>query len=201
MSSVFKFMIRKGLVDDNPCLGVESLPEQPRERLPEQWELQEFLSVAPELIQAYVQFKILTGFRQGQILTLRKDQFKSDGIHYIQAKRGKRRIMTWTPDLRESVAEVLKLKRPVIGMHLFCTRTGQQYTGDGFRSIWHRAMKKALEETRLQERFTEHDLRAVTGTAANEAGKDAQELLGHLNQKTTDIYLRSKVPTKISPLK
>jgi integrase len=62
-------------------------------------------------------------------------------------------------------------------------------------------MKKALAETKLQERFTEHDLRAVTGTAADESGMDAKELLGHSNQKTTEVYLRSKSPTRIRPLK
>jgi integrase len=148
-----------------------------------------------------VPFKILTGFRQGQILTLRKDQLKDDGIHYVQTKRGKRRIMTWTPELSASVDKIRDLDRPVIGMHLFCTRRGQPYTSDGFRSIWHRAMKKALKETKLQERFTEHDLRAVTGTAADDAGLDAQELLGHTDRKTTGVYLRGKSAKKVRPLR
>ena len=109
--------------------------------------------------------------------------------------------MTWTPELRASINKILALPRPVIGMYLVCTRRGQPYTSDGFRSIWHRAMKKALEETRLQLPFTEHDLRAFTGTAADASGIDAQELLGHTNKRTTSVYLRSKLPQTIKPLK
>lgn len=201
LSAVFNFMIRKGLVSANPCLGVESLPEYPRERLPERWEIQELLSVAPELLRVYVPFKILTGFRQGQILALRKDQLKDDGIHYVQTKRGKRRIMIWTPDLRAAIDAIGKLPRPVASMYLFCNRKGQPYSPDGFRSIGHRAMAKALQSTRLSERFTEHDLRAATGTAAFEMGLDPQELLGHTNSKTTEVYLRGKKPMKVSPLR
>jgi len=169
--------------------------------LPAPREIQAFLSVAPPLIQAYVPFKILTGFRQGQLLELRKDQFKSDGIHFTQTKGGKRRIMAWSEEMRAAVDAIKALPRPVTSMFLFCTRRGQPYTSDGFRSIWHRAMNKALTETDLRERFTEHDLRAVTGTLAQERGQDAQVLLGHTNPKTTEIYLRGKSPERIKPLK
>lgn len=62
-------------------------------------------------------------------------------------------------------------------------------------------MNNALEKTRLQERFTEHDLRAVTGTAADEAGLDAKTLLGHTHERTTSVYLRSKLAERVKPLK
>jgi integrase len=65
-------------------------------------------------------------------------------------------------------------------------RQGQPYTSDGFRTLWDKAMRKAVEASRPGEkeeptlqRFTFHDLRA-------KAGSDSEDwkLLGHLDQKT-----------------
>jgi integrase len=83
-------------------------------------------------------------------------------------------------------------------MQLFCTRRGQPYTVDGFNSIWQRKMKKALEQGILTERFTDHDIRAKTGSDTNEA--HAVELLAHDDAKTTKRHYRRKTPV-VTPLK
>jgi integrase len=83
-------------------------------------------------------------------------------------------------------------------MQLFCTRKGQPYTVDGFNSIWQRKMRKALEEDVLAERFTDHDIRAKTGSDAEEA--HAVKLLAHDDPKTTKRYYRRQTPV-VTPLK
>ena len=205
LSSVFKFAIRLGLVDRNPTLGVERLRETPRERLPEQWEIAEFLSDAPLLLRAYVPLKLLTGLRQGDMLRLRKDAITDAGIVVREGKTGKRRIIEWSDELRTAMRTVQALQCPVSSFYVLSTRVrreglapGQPYTGDGFRSIWQRQMRKVMKAGRLQESFTEHDLRATTAT---EAGERAQELLDHDSEKTTNIYRRSKEPKRIKPLR
>jgi len=86
----------------------------------------------------------------------------------------------------------------VRGLHLFCTRRGQPYTADGFRSIWQRAMEKAVAKN--LERFTEHDLRAKVITDARNLGQDAQRIAGHKTSAMTDRYVKVRQLEKVTPL-
>jgi integrase len=58
-------------------------------------------------------------------------------------------------------------------------------------SAWQRSMKKALMQTKLEESFTEHDLRAKVGSDV-ESDIDAQKLLAHADASTTRKHYRRK---------
>ncbi|RFA31313.1 hypothetical protein CAI21_01405 [Alkalilimnicola ehrlichii] len=172
-----------------------------RDRYIEDEELAAFMQSASPLLQAYCLYKYCTGRRQGEILATRLDQLKEDGIHYQQtAKQGKRVVIEWDDDLRLAVQMAKALPRPSNSEYLFCTRHGQPYSGDGFRSIWQRAMRKALAEGIIKERFTEHDIRAKAGTDADERGLDAHGLLAHARKTTTDIYIKRRKVQRVKPL-
>lgn len=61
-------------------------------------------------------------------------------------------------------------------------------------------MQKALGSERLKEHFTEHDIRAKSGTDADASGLNAQMLLGHVDAATTRRYIRHKQAVKVVPL-
>jgi len=61
---------------------------------------------------------------------------------------------------------------------------------NGFDSIWRRFMNKALKKTKLQERFTEHDLRAKV--ASDIEPEHASALLGHNSLAMTERVYRRK---------
>ncbi len=198
LSHVFTKAMEWGVLDTNPCRGVKRKPEKVRNRCPSQDEVIAFIGVSPPLLQVYVPVKVLTGLLQQDLLALRRDQLKDDGIYVEIKKTGKKIIFEWTDALREAIDSALALKRPVFSLNVFCNRRGQAYTGDGFRSIWQRAMNKAISTGAL-ERFTEHDLRAKAATDADENGLDAQALLGHMDGQTTRRYLRSKAAIRVKP--
>jgi len=200
LSHVFALAIRWGEIGDNPCRHVKRLPEKPRNRYIEDAELEAFVAGAPLLIQNWVAFKYLTGLRQGDILAIRRDQLKEDGIHVAISKTGERRVIEWSEELKTVVAEIVAMPRPVRGLHLFCNRQGQPYTSSGFRAIWQRAMRAALQSGRVQERFTEHDIRGKAATDAEAAGMNAQKLLAHRHRNTTDGYIKAKKVERILPL-
>jgi len=164
----------------------------------EDWEYEAFRDFAGPLLAAYMDFKLLTGLRRGDILAIRLDQLKEDGIHILISKTCKRIIIQWSDALRAAVAEVRRLPRPITGLHLFCTRRGQPYTSSGFSSIWQRKMKAALVEGILTERFTDHDLRAKS--ASDIEVEHATQLLAHLDRGTTHRHYRRK-PEKVRPIK
>ncbi len=161
-------------------------------------------------IQAYIRIKILTGMARGDLLRLEPARhFKEDGIHIQRHKTanstGKRTIYEWSDELRKAV-ELAKLSRPVdLAPFLFCNRWGEGYideeTGlaNGWDSMWQGFMERVLAETKVESRFTEHDLRAK---CASDAGtlEHARALLSHADSRTTDKIYRRKAE-RVKPLR
>jgi integrase len=56
-----------------------------------------------------------------------------------------------------------------------------------------------LKDTKIKERFTEHDLRAKCASDAESPGR-AQQLLGHADSKITERVYRRK-PKIVRPLR
>ncbi len=91
-------------------------------------------------------------------------------------------IQGWTPDF--------------IPLVLLSTEDGKPYTGNGFRTLWHRARERALEQAQKDgvplKTFTFNDLRAKAGSD----GRD-WNLLGHMDRRTFErIY--NRLPRKVA---
>ena len=114
----------------------------------------------------------MTGLRRGDILRLKLNDCREDGIHVkphkTEKSSGKRLIILWDDDgeLRTVIDETLKLPPRRIGnATLFVTREGKPYINNdgfanGFDSLWTRFMARVLRTTKATERFQELDLRA-----------------------------------------
>ena len=171
----------------------------------EDWEVGEALKVASPFITAYIRLKLLTGLRRGDLLSLKVSDLQDDGIHITPRKTahstGKKMIIEWSDDLKFAINQVMKLRKKILSLWLFHTNRGQPYikdngTANGFDSIWQRFMAKALTNTSLKAKFTEHDLRAKVASDV-EIGH-AQALLGHSSSIMTDRVYRRK-PSLVKP--
>jgi hypothetical protein len=69
LSNVMNQAIRMGLVNANPCKQVRRNEEHPRTREVLDSEIVAFLPHCPAWLQAYIRLKLLTGLRQGDMLT------------------------------------------------------------------------------------------------------------------------------------
>lgn len=202
LSHMYTKAIRWGAASYNPCLGVERFKEKPRDRYVTDAEFIAFRDFAGDLIAAYMDFKLLTGLRRKDILEMKLDQIKEDGIHCHISKGKKNQIFEWTPALIEAVENIKKLRRKIYGFYLFSPtqgiNRGQKYTDDGFSSIWQRKMDKALKEGILSEKFTDHDIRAKSGS--DTSLEHATKLLSHQSSKITQRHYRRQAE-KVKPLK
>jgi integrase len=217
LSHAFTKAVEWGYIDRHPFKGeVRLAGEAPRSRYVEDWEVVEALALQPRrkagsvlAVQAYIRVKLLTGLRRGDLLRLRPGQdFRDDGIHVQPHKTvkttRKRLIIEWSNELRAAV-EQARAARPVhIAPFLFCTRRGECYvkedgTANGWDSMWQRFMDRVLTETKVKERFTEHDLRAK---CASDAGslEHARALLAHADSRLTERVYRRK-PERVKPLR
>ena len=178
--------------------------EKPRTRYIEDWEIVECLSLSPMrkrgsvgAIQGYIRLKLLTGLRRGDLLRLRVADCGADGIKITTNKTGKSIVYQWSEELKAAV-EMAKAARPVdVSPYIFCTNRGKCYlneaTGEaqGWGSMWQRFMERVLTETKVTERFTEHDLRAKVGSDA-ESDERARQLLAHADVAMTKRAYRRK---------
>jgi integrase len=201
LSHVFSMMIRWGIVGDNPCRNVKKLKEVKRNRYITDDEFAAVYTIASPFIKAVMSIAYLTGLRLSDVLSIKLADIKQEGLEVAVQKTGGRTIIEWTPDLTAAIAQAKALKKPVSSFYLFSTKTGKPYSKDGFKSIWQRVMRKALEIGVLQERFHFHDIRRKTATDAEKAkGREyARQLLGHSTQRMTEHYISGAV--KVKPLK
>lgn len=213
LSHTFTKAVEWGYINKHPFKGEVRLGgEKARTRYIEDWEVLECLALPSvrkrgsiTAIKAYIRLKMLTGLRRGDLLRLRAVQLQDDGIHVETSKTGKPVIYQWTPSLHEAVS-LARCARPVdISPYLFCNRKGQGYINEetgaasGWDSMWQRFMDRVLAETKVKERFTEHDLRAKVGSDA-ESLEHARQLLTHADSKTTNRIYRRKAEI-VKPLR
>jgi integrase len=203
LSHAFTKAIEWGLTENHPIKGkVTKFSTPPRKRYVEDWEVEEALKIASPFITNYIRLKLLIGLRRGDMLSIKLSDLKEDGIHVTPRKTanstGKKMIIEWSDELRLAIDEIKNVRKKINSIWLFHTNKGQPYikedgTANGFDSIWRRFMNKALKETKLSERFTEHDLRAKV--ASDIESGHATQLLGHRNSSTTEKIYRRKAST------
>ncbi|SHL11429.1 hypothetical protein SAMN05216428_101118 [Nitrosospira sp. Nsp11] len=216
LSHAYTKAVEWGYVGRHPFIGQVRLQgEKPRIRYVEDWEIVECLTIESKrvkgsvhAIHAYMRLKLMTGMARSDLLRLTAANLKDDGIHIQRHKTagstGKRTIYEWTPELRAAI-EMAKQARPVLSPFLFCNRKGEGYfdeeTGrcDGWDSMWGRFIDRVLSETKVTERFTEHDLRAKCASDADTL-EHARALLSHADARTTEAIYRRK-PERVKPLR
>lgn len=217
LSHAYTKAVEWGYIDRHPFKNeVRLTGEAPRDRYVEDWEIVEALSLRPRrkagsvlMIQAYLRLKLLTGMAQGDLLRLQEAHLKDEGIHNQRHKTkgttGKRTIYEWTPELKAAVA-MAKAARPVhISPFLFCNKRGEGYVDEatgkasGWKSMFQRYMARVIEETKVTEHFTEHDLRAKVASDAKSL-EHARSLLAHADSRTTDRIYRRKAEM-VKPLR
>lgn len=200
LSAVMSRCVEWGLVERNLVREVRRRRETPRDRYVDDAEVTAFLEHCSPFLRAYVHLKLLTGLRQGQILQLqRSDWDPTSGELRAQAAKGGKVVIYSGPGLPEAVAALQEACRTgaatnVRSLWLMPNRSGRPYTGDGFRSLWQRAM--AAHVAAGGERFREHDLRAKVASDAE--AEHARALMGHRTAITERVYRRK--PSRVAVL-
>lgn len=215
LSHSFTKAIEWGALEDHPMIGGKFRKQHrpPRKRYVEDWEVIEALNLpstrkrgSVKMIQAYIKLKLMTGLRRSDLLQLRSENLKDDGIHVTPSKTanssGKSTIYEWNDSLRNVIQEILSVRPVDIDPWLFCNRFGKPYvkedgTTNGWDSMWQRFMDRVVAETKVTDRFWEKDLRAKVASDA-ESLEHARALLSHATDTTTQKVYRRK-PERVKP--
>lgn len=174
----------------NPVRDVKRHPSKPRDREVTDAEFTAFMASVPPRMRLAMQLSVITGQRQGDILSLTWTQVdrQAGRIRFRQAKTGKRVAIKITPTVDDLLARCENMAPP--GEHVIRRRDGQRYTSDGFRAIWQRHQRRWAAHG--NERFTYHDLRARAAAKCGSV-EAAMLLLGHQNiSMTRRVYDRAE---------
>ena len=210
LKTMLSCAVRWGLMNNNPLLKNVTIrisdkkQGEKKARYLSDWEIDQMLSMdsigrGPQLIQPYIKLKLITGLRRIDLLALKLSDFKDDGLHVKPQKTSKtsgvKLIFKWNDELREVLAEIKRIPPRRIGDSLlFTTRRGDSYINANgqarsFNSIWGRFVDKVLEDTDVELKFMEKDLRAKVGSD-EKTDESAAKKLGHANTATTRKHYR-----------
>ena len=197
LSVVMARAVRAGVLSANPCREVRRHPSPPRDRYVGDLELAAFRKHCTERANAYIDLKLTTGARQGQLAVVRWSDWDGSTLFVAAAKGGKD---TWYDGVgvRTALARCalafhrLPLERAAaLDSPIIVTRAGRAYTTakQMIKSLWHPAMKRHTGTGAA--RFREHDLRAKVASDSPDLGV-AQARLGHQTNTITErVYRRA----------
>jgi integrase len=191
LRQVFSQAVEWQEIDSNPCIGIDRLPEAKRKRLltPSEWE--SIYSHAGPRLQVIMRVAFLTGQRIGDVLDIRRSQIGDDGISFKAQKTGKLLLVKWSPELHNAVRDALALHK-LPAMTLFLGRKGK---APDYRSV-HLQWAKACKAAEIGD-ARPNDSRAMSATATDAQGKNAQAILGHSSKTMTERYLRDRKATEV----
>ena len=199
--SFFKFMVAEGSLKDNPTENVgspivgRSLPKpisisQGRRLLEQPTKLS-----APEAKRDRAMLELLyaSGMRVSELVSLNLGDVDTDGGFVRCFGKGhKERLIPIYRQAALAVEEFVREDRPHLARNdeekaLFLNRRGERLTRQGFWQI----LKGYAKSAELGEEITPHTLRHSFATHMLSGGADlrsVQELLGHANISTTQVY-------------
>lgn len=128
------------------------------------------------------------GLRRSELLNLKPENIDSKRhlLIILKAKGKKDRIVPISDKVIEMLREYYKIFKPKIWL-FEGQNIGEQYSEKSIQSV----LKQAIEKAKIKKPVTLHWMRHSYATHLLESGTDLryiQELLGHKNSKTTEIY-------------
>ena len=195
--SFFRFMVKRDLVKENPAAYLSSFKKE--ERIPsflEYGEVQALLELPDKSTlkgsrdAAILELLYSSGLRLGELVSLNiGDVDFISGTVKVKGKGSKQRFIPVGEKALECLERYLSLrKKPGCDrQELFLNNGGTRLTG---RSVG-RLLGGYIEALSIRKKVTPHTLRHTFATHLLNAGCDLrsiQEMLGHVNLSTTQIY-------------
>lgn len=167
LSKVFSYAIKDELIEKNPCAGIDRL--YTGSRRDSTWTadlIARFRAMAKPHVLLAFEMAILTGQRQGDLLSLTWKDYDGQHIMLRQSKTGKRVKVRVHASLKARLD-----KMPHDTLRILLNSRGRPWTRDGFKTTW------GKECARLSiEGVTFHDLRGTFITEARRNGSTTEQI-------------------------
>ena len=200
LRTFYKYLVRDGKIQKNPFSSIKN-PKQPKKILEilDEQEVRKFLESIPSSsyleLRDKAMFELLysCGMRVSEIVDLKLSDIDFDeGLIRFIGKGNKERITPVGDSAKDCLEKYIRaarynLERERKSENVFLNRNGQKITRQGFWKI----LKKYAGKANVSKNLYPHLFRHSYATHMLERGADlriVQELLGHSNISTTEIY-------------
>jgi integrase len=185
LSTMLGYGVEIGMLPaPNPLVGFKHKPEARRTRYITDDELARLIGAAEPKLALLIRLAYLTGLRKSDLLSLRWQDVKPDGLYVTTQKTGVPLVLTITPELINILEALKRSQGKVMSLYLFAHRNGRKLNAVTADHHW-MALRDSLG---LDVVF--HDIRRKRLTDATDAhGQEyAQRLAGHKEARTTARY-------------
>jgi len=184
LSTMLAYGVEIGMLESNKLLGFHHRPEPRRTRYITDGELELLITQANPKLSLLIRLAYLTGLRKSDLLALRWQDVKPDGLYVTTQKTGVPLVLSMTPELTSILEDLKRSQGKVMSMYLFAHRNGRKLNAVTADHQW-MALRDSLG---LDVVF--HDIRRKRLTDATDAhGQEyAQRLAGHKEARTTARY-------------
>ncbi len=198
LRSFFKFLCREGYIKSNPASGLRTPKLQ--KKLPLFLDTNEVVKLieSPDLSDVYglrdraiLETLYSSGIRVGELVGLNKENIDFiSGVIKVYGKGKKERLSPIGDRALRAVRnylEKLSSSKTKEKKAVFLNKSGKRMSDRAVRRI----IEKYIRKTSLNEKISPHSLRHSFATHLLDRGADlrsVQELLGHANLSTTQIY-------------
>ncbi|MEO0115658.1 MAG: site-specific tyrosine recombinase XerD [candidate division WOR-3 bacterium] len=200
----FRFLVSEKIANSDPSEGI-ALPKV-KKKLPAVLTVEEIERIINSTqpadfgrtlkdLRAWAMFETLyaTGVRVSELLALKvTDISLAEGFVRVMGKGSKERVVPLGKLAIKALKEYLQIARPKLlkgktSEYLFLNNRGQRLSRMGFWKI----LKEYLKKAKINKSVTPHTFRHSFATHLLEGGANlraVQEMLGHANIVTTQIY-------------
>ncbi|HCZ48004.1 MAG TPA: integrase [Gammaproteobacteria bacterium] len=173
LSVLLRLAVELGLIDRNPCREVARNPTKRLRDAPEPAKLAAFLAWASKqqgqavILSAMAEFAALTGNRRGEFLSL---TWASVGDTEVRMRRSKQRgaevweAVSISPALADLLTRMRGFARDERLGYLFPNRQGNAYTDAGFKAMWAKLVRAAIQAGAIESPIRFHALRGYYAT-------------------------------------
>jgi integrase/recombinase XerC len=204
VKSLFKYLLRLGLVNQNPTRQI-SIPKAPK-RLPVFLEEQQTEQITTALTypegfegdteRLIVELLYQTGMRRGELTGLKESdiEFSRKQIRVL-GKRNKERMIPVAEDLLIDLRQYMDEKRKIFNQpspFLLCLMSGKPL----YPQYVYRIVQKHLKTITTLTKKSPHVLRHTFATQLSNNGAElnaVKELLGHSSLAATQIYTHNNI--------
>jgi integrase len=193
LSIVFKHGIEGGLAKDNPAQKVSKVKRpSSRPKANRRWKAEEVkvvLETAPPHLFLPIAIARWTGWREGDVIRLKKTAYSKGVLTHIHRKRHEPVRL----ECPTSLKELLDAAPAHDAITLCANSWGKPWTEDGFRTSFFRLIRGLEAEGKVGSGLTFHGLRTTVGEELAEMGFTDREIakyLGHRSSRSTERYTR-----------
>jgi integrase len=191
---LFGWAYERDQLTSNPARGVRALKQTPRQRYVSEGEYAAFLETAglryPYLLPV-CELAYLCRLRLSEVLDLRREDIRDDGLFARRRKGSKDALTGWTPRLRAAVEAAKAMHGPIASLYLIPSPSRGRLGESTVQTAWQRAMRDWAAAG--NPRFTIHDLKRA---GVSDAKGDKLAASGHRSAAMLRVYdvLPAKAP-------